>query len=132
MSGLQLLRLRGFWLKLSVISWWSLALGSYAWFLVLVAKLGGWAEYFAIVATFLMSGAGFNYITGLYKEDTATFSCQFAAPPLFMSCGVVVLFLAALSGHYTHWAAQLLSAILALAAVVLIVGGSTTGPKIKL
>jgi len=132
MSGFRLLLLKGFWLKLAVISWWSVALGSYAWFLVQVAKLGGWHEYFSVVASFVMSGAGFNYITGIYKEDTATFSVQFALPPLLMSCGAVVVFLAALSSHYTHWVAQALSAILALAAVVLIVAGSATGPKVKL
>lgn len=132
MSGFRLLLLKGFWLKLAVISWWSLALGSYAWFLVQVAKLGDWHEYLAVVASFVMSGAGFNYITNLYRQDTPTFSFQFAVPPLLMSSGVILLLLAAITGHHGHWTAQTLSAVLAFAAVMIIVGGSATGPNVKL
>lgn len=129
MSHLHMLLHKGFWLKLGVISWWSILLGSYAWFLVQVAKLGGVHEYLAVVLSFIMSGAGFNYITSLYRVDTFTFPCRFALPPLFMSVGVIALMLAALMGQHSHWVAQVLSAVLALTATMLIVGGSATGPR---
>jgi hypothetical protein len=94
--------------------------------MALVSKLGPWEEYFSIIFTFIVGGAGFNHIINLYKEDATTFSCKLARPPMFVSFGVAVLPLAVFIGQYTHWVTQIYSAVLGLVAVALVVLGSVS------
>ena len=130
MNNFRILCQFNFWVKLFVISWWGIVVGSYIWFLGFIGKYPLFDGWLSVVTATLISGAGMNHITNLYNTPVAKFSVEFSWPVFFVSLGAVLLVAGAALGalHKELWA-QVLSLIYVLIAVIAIVAGSDSSPK---
>ena len=129
MERFRLLFSRHFWVKCSVICWWSIVLGTYLWLLSYVPKVPLFGNWFSVVASTLLGGSGINHITNLYRHPIEKFSFEFAWPPFFVSGGAVVLVCGVLLNalHPDKWS-QGIGLIYIVVAMFFIIWGSDTAP----
>lgn len=130
MNNFRMLFERSFWIKFLVISWWSIVVGSYVWFLGFVGKTPLFEGWLSVVAATLIGGAGMNHLTNLYNTSRDDFTIGYVWPVVFVSLGAILLvfgvFLTSL--HKETWV-QVLAIVYVIIALIVIVIGSDSAPR---
>lgn len=122
MSNFKIFLTRNFWIKLIVISLWSIVIGTYLWFLSYAPNCPMFDKWLSVVGSTLIGGIGMNHITNLYNIPTKDFDIKLTLPVLFISGGAILLIMGVLLGalYKEHWA-QIVAVIYIILAMFIMV-----------